>query len=425
MRRRLLPLGLAALLFNPVFAQYPDAPPARVPAPAVAPTAPLTLDAALRYAFAANPTLAAAAREVDALEAAIVQARARRNPEISAFVEDTRRATRTTTVQIDQPIELGGKRGARIDAAEQGRDAAAAGHDAARAELRAAVTAAFHELLAAQENLRLAQASVDLAQRAADVAARRVAAGKVSPVEETRARVAAAAARSEHAQAAGALATARQRLGANWGELSPRFRHAEGDLQALPALPAPADLERRLAASPAMRQARLEVGRRQALAAIERRRSTPDLTVSLGAQRNEELGLDQAILGVSMPIPVFDRNRGNLLEAQHRIGQARDALAARHTRLTSELMAARERLGVARTQTETMRRDILPGAQSALDAAIRGFEFGKFSFLDVLDAQRTLVDARAQSLRALLEAHRAAAEIERILGDAPAVANQP
>ncbi|MGK2926565.1 MAG: TolC family protein, partial [Lysobacterales bacterium] len=59
--------------------------------------------------------------------------------------------------------------------------------------------------------------------------------------------------------------------------------------------------------------------------------------------------------------------------------------------------------------------------QSAFDAATRGFELGKFSFLEVLDAQRTLFQAKTQHLRALAEGHRAAAEIERVLGNASSV----
>jgi cobalt-zinc-cadmium efflux system outer membrane protein len=383
------------------------------------PTAPLTLKAALELALGANPDLSAAGRELEALDATITQAQVRPNPEFSALIEDTRPATRTTTLQLNQPIELGGKRGARIEAAERGRDAASLELDAKRAEIRAAVTAAFFDVLVAQERLRLAQASVELAQRATAAAARRVTAGKVSPVEETRARVAEAGVRVEFAMAASEMTTARRRLAATWANPSPRFERAAGDPEALPPLPALADLNARLAASPSLLRAKIEVERRQALAKVERSRRVPDLTVSLGAKRNEELGLNQAIFGVSMPIPVFDRNQGNLLEALHRTDKARDQLSAAEIRLLNELAVAYERLSTARQETASLRRDVLPGAQSALDAATRGFELGKFSFLDVLDAQRTLFQARAQSLRALAEAHRSAAEIERILGDTP------
>lgn len=430
MRRRLLPLGLAALFFNPSFAQAVDtgrgdayetrnARALRAAEPRIAePIAPLTLTAALELALGANPDLSAAGRELDAVEATIIQAQVRPNPEIATSIEDTRRATRTTTLQLNQPIELGGKRAARIAAAERGRDAASAELDAKRAEIRAAVVAAFFDVLVAQERLRLAQASVELAQRVTLAASRRVTAGKVSPVEETRARVAEAGVRVELTLAASELASARKRLAGAWGNPAPRFERAEGNLEALPPLPALADLNSRLAASPNLLRARIEVERRQTLAEVERSRRVPDLTVSLGAKRDEALGRNQAILGVSIPIPVFDRNQGNLLEALRRTDKARDELSAAEIRLSNEMAAAYERLNTARQEVESLQRDILPGAQSAYDAATKGFELGKFSFLEVLDAQRTSFQAKSQYLRALAEAHRSAAEIQRILGEA-------
>ena len=102
-----------------------------------------------------------------------------------------------------------------------------------------------------------------------------------------------------------------------------------------------------------------------------------------------------------------------------RTDKARDEFAAAEARLGSDLAQAHERLHAARQEAQLLQREILPGAQSVYDAATKGFEYGKFNFLEVLDAQRTLLQAKSQTLRALSEAHRAAAEIERIIGDAP------
>ena len=425
MRTRLLPLGLAALFINPLFAQAvdvgrPDAYKHSAPtARATEPAAPLTLQAALALALNANADLSAAGHELEAVEATIMQAQVRPNPELAALMEDTRKATRTTTLQLNQAIELGGKRGARIDAAERGRDAASAERDAKRAEIRALVLAAFFDVLVAQERLRLAQDTVELAQRATSAASRRVTAGKVSPVEETKARVAEAGVRIELTLARSELVSARKRLAGTWGNPAPRFERAEGSLDALPPLPALAALNARLATSPNLQRAKIEVERRQALAELERSRRVPDMTVSLGAKRNEELGRNQAIFGVSIPLPIFNRNQGNVLEALRRTDKARDELSAAEIRLSNELSLAYERLNSARQEVEALQRDILPGAQSAYDAATKGFELGKFSFLEVLDAQRTFFQAKSQYLRALAEAHRSAAEIERILGEAP------
>jgi cobalt-zinc-cadmium efflux system outer membrane protein len=72
-----------------------------------------------------------------------------------------------------------------------------------------------------------------------------------------------------------------------------------------------------------------------------------------------------------------------------------------------------------------LQRDVLPGAKSAYDAATVGFENGKFNFLEVLDAQRTYFAAKSQYLKALAEAHRAAADIDRVLGESAPSATQP
>jgi cobalt-zinc-cadmium efflux system outer membrane protein len=387
------------------------------------PIGPLNLQGAIAMALQANPGLSSAAREQDATEAAIVQAGAWPNPTLDAQVEDLRRDNRTTTLQLSQPIELGGKRAARVTAAERARDQAASALAARRAEVRAATVTAFFEVLTAQERLRLAQDSVGLAQTGTRAAANRVAAGKVSPLEETRARVAEAGIRVELLQAEGTLRSARQQLAASWGNPSPRFTQVDGAVDQLPAMAPPQDVQGRLADAPVLRQARLEVERRRALSDLEQARRVPDLTVSLGAKRvpssEGEMGggrRNQVVLGLSVPLPIFDTNRGNVAEALSREEKARDDLAAAELQLGTDVAQATERLRSARATAQTLQRDALPGAESAYRAATKGFELGKFSFLEALDAQRTLFQVRAQYLLALADAHRAAGELDRLLG---------
>lgn len=419
MRSFVLSLGLAAISIQPLFAQAtPTWVAADAPAPLAAePAGPLSLDAAIALALRANPTLAAAAREVEAAQGGVLQAGLLPNPELAAQVEDTRRESRTSYLLLNQPIELGGKRAARVRAAEGAQEVAAAELATTRAGIRAGVVGAYFEVLIAQEGARLAAGSAELAQRASVAAAKRVAAGKVSPVEETRARVAEAGAAVERAQAESGLRTARSRLAAWWGNPTPRFERAEGapDLPTTPAAD-PATLAARLDAAPALRRAGAEAVRRQAAVEVERARRVPDLKLTLGVKRDEELGRDQAVIGVAMPLPLFDRNQGNLAEALARQDQARDALAAARVRLGVEATQAQERLETGRTEAEILAREALPGAQRALEAATKGFELGKFDFLLVLDAQRTLFQARSQHLRALAEAYRARAELDRLLG---------
>lgn len=424
---RRFPLPLAAAFFfcstSPGAALAQGAPPSIpvlpvsavpvVPAMAAAPS--LSLRQAIDIALAANPELAAARTEIEAVEGVRLQAGTRPNPELAYLIEDTRRDTRTTTVQVQQPIELGGQRAARIDAAERALDAARFELDARRLAVRAAVATAFFDLLALQDRARVAEDSLALAQRSSRAAGRRVAAGQVSPVEETKARVAEAGVRIELTQVGAEIVAARARLAYAMGRPLGAAR-PEGRLDDLPALP-PADAVRdRLDAAPGVRRAMLELERRRALAALERARRLSNVTVSVGTRRVEEAGRQQAVVGVSIPLPLFDRNQGNVLEAQRREDKAADELRAARALAEAEAEQALARLAAARDEARALASDVLPGAQSAFDAATKGFELGKFSFLEALDAQRTLLQARTQVLRALAEAQRAAFDLQRILG---------
>ncbi|RSZ60837.1 TolC family protein [Massilia atriviolacea] len=377
---------------------------------------PLLLAGALARVLQANPELRAGTLEIDAQAGAVMQAGAAPNPELATLVEDAREPTRTTTMQLNVPIELGGKRTARINAAQLGQDAANAELAVKRNAVLASARAAFYDLLAAQQRQHIANEALALADGALAAAAKRVLAGKNSPVDETRARIAASGVKVDLAQAGGELAGARHRLAALWGGTGRDIGRVEGRLDQLPAQAPLSRLMDQLNAAPAVRLAQIELARRQALSQVERTSRVPDLTVSIGAKRDRQAGRNQALFGLAIPLPLFDRNQGKLHEALQRSEKARVELDGARARLTGELAQAHEALAVAREQARLLNEDILPGAHSAYEAARTGFEYGKFNFIDVIDAQRTLLQARTQHLRALADAHRAAADIDSILG---------
>ena len=376
----------------------------------------LRLEVALGLAMGANPEISVALREQEATEGVRIQAGVRHNPYISSEIQDTRRNTQQITLQFNQEIELGNKRESRLALADILHTKATAELDALKATIHANTVNAFYEVLVAQERLALSKSSFEVANAAVNAATKRVNAGKSSPVEETKSNIAASSAKIELNQSNSQLNSARKRLSALWGNPSPVFEQAYGDVENIPLVPSFENLLALLENAPAIGIANLEVSARGGSTKLARSQSTPNITISAGIVHNQELGLNQAILGLSAPIPLFDRNQGNVQEAVSLQYKAQDELIALKTQLTTKLAGEHERLSVARLSAISLREEILPGAQNAFEAANKGFNAGKFNFLDVLDAQRTLFQAKSQYIQVLLDAHQAIAEIESILG---------
>ncbi|WP_043003976.1 TolC family protein [Comamonas testosteroni] len=393
---------------------------AQQPAPVTAAAAaPISLQAALALAMERNPGLRAAAQALAASEGALIQSRARPNPELAYSQEDTRRETRSMTLQWNQSIEIGGKREARMKAAEHGRELARAELEAAQAGLRADVRTAFANVLAGQQRVQLHQKTLEIASSARDAAAKRVQAGKVAPLEETKARVAESSAELALAQARSGLRVARQQLAALWGAQPAAFGSAVGELAQLPVLPDEGLMLQRLEHSPQMLRAQQAVFQARSVAELERAKRLPDPSVSLGMKRAQEVGRNQLVVGISVPLPILDSNRGNQLQALRLADKAEDELLATRQQMHALLQQQREQLQTSRAQAEQLAQQVLPAAESAYEVAAKGFALGKFSYLEVLDAQRTLAEARSLYLEQLVATHQAAADITRQLGDVP------
>ena len=217
------------------------------------PTGVLTLRQALALALLRNPELASAAWEVRAGEARTLQAGLLPNPEFEVEVENFAGSgefrgfdAAETTIALSQVIELGGKRLRRVRVAALERDVAAWDYEAKRVDVFTATTKAFVEVLSAQAKLALNEELVRLADQVLRTVAARVQAGQVTPIEETRARVALSTSRIALERAGRELQAARERLAAVWGSTRPLFERVEGALERIVAVPSAEQLARRI-----------------------------------------------------------------------------------------------------------------------------------------------------------------------------------
>ncbi|MGB3121899.1 MAG: TolC family protein [Verrucomicrobiales bacterium] len=383
----------------------------------------LTLLRALELALLHSPELVASSHTVWAAEGNAKQQGARPNPEIgldaSEFAGSGARQgfdAAETSVSLSQSFELGGKRAKRQRVARLEARLAGWDYEAKRMDILAETQKAFVDVLHAQGQLALVDSLLSVVEEMRKAAAERVKSGKVSLLEETKAGVEVASVRIARERARQELATARKRLAASWGGTAPVFTEAAGDLEITMDV-APLDkFSPLLGEIPEVARWNEEVALARESLALAKAERVPDLGVSAGISRFEEDGTTAGMLGVSVPLPLFDRNAGGILSAEHQATRAELEQHAAELRAMNDLVEAHSRLEMARMEALAIKTELLPGAQQAFDAAQAGYREGKFGQLEMLDTRRTLSEARSRYLEVLAAYHKAVADVERLTG---------
>lgn len=408
-------------------AYHPVAVPAEaqtVPPVIEEPTGTVTLRQLLGVALQRHPELVAFAFDIRAAEARALQAGFFSNPTISLEVEDVAgiRATAGVralemTLQVSQLVELGAKRVKRLRLASLERDLAAWDYETKRLAVLTDVTKAFVEAVAATERLTLMEELVRLAQQVHSTVAERIKAGKVSPVEDTRASVAVATAQLQAQQARNAVDAAHKRLAAAWGSTTPSFTQVQGALETTIEAPPPFErLTALLAQHPDVARWTTALAIRRAAVVVEESKAIPNLTVNGGVRYANDTTSLSFLTGLSLPLPLFDRNQGGILEARYRVSQADAQRQASAVRTHATLIEAYQTLNTAYHTIAILRHTILPATQQAFEATTEGYRQGKFAFLDIVDAQRALFTTRGNYLEALTTYHKAMADVEQLIG---------
>lgn len=382
----------------------------------------LTLEQALRRAGAVSPAQEAATAGILAASAQRRVAALRPNPSIVAETENVAgtgayRGVRSseTTVGLALPIELGGKRSARIAVAEAQSSRAALEAAIALADLRLSVAQAYGEAAAAQRRAVAAREQVAVASEALRAAQVRVKAGRASPFETQRADVgrisADGAAERAQRSAEAAMGNLERLIGGPAGALDePWFERVAGIGPQLPPEP-----EGSLAAA----AARSDLAAATAQVRLARSQSVPDVTFSASARRLEATNDTAAVFGLTIPLPLFQSGRAGVDVA---VAQRQQADARRRVALLDAAKAIATVQAEAANAAATARiaaGPALAGAREAARIARIGYREGKFGQLDLLDAERTLFETRQAAIDALAAFHDARARLERLTTPAP------
>jgi cobalt-zinc-cadmium efflux system outer membrane protein len=383
----------------------------------------LTLDDAVAAALSASPELAALEQQVRALEAASEQARLLPNPELQTEVENVAGSgsregdeAAESTLRLSQRLELGGKRAARSHAAASAVEAAAAELELRRRDLTASVKTAFAAALAAQQRVVLARDLEQLANDALRSVSTAVGAGATSAVEHDRAHLTVAKATGERLLRERQAVAARSALAATWGDAGATFGDLAGTLDTRIVLPPRDDF---LAAAggtshPAIARAEASIAKRAAAVSLERANRIPDVTVAAGGRHFNDDDDVAAVFSLSAPLPLFDRNQGQIAEAEARLAEAREERRSADVTLRTSLSAAYDHYVAADEQRALLEEQVLPAATRALETTTAAYRNGSFPYHEVVAARRTLYELRTERVDRLEERFTAAVELERL-----------
>jgi cobalt-zinc-cadmium efflux system outer membrane protein len=387
----------------------------------------LTLAEALAQAGAASPSTEAAGAGVRAAEAGRTVAGLRPNPSLAAESENVAGTgsyhgfnEAETTVTFEMPIELGGKRGARIGVADARTYRARLDAAIALADVRLQVTQLYVETVAAERRLAIAQDRLRIADEALRVARDRVTVGDVSPIDEQRASVQQINAQAEVERAARAVRVSRDNLGLLIGApITGALDQAWFDRAGGYGPEVMARSEDTLAFAAARADLRIA----DANVRLARSQRVPDLTVSAGARKISATNDTAAVIGVSVPLPFFNNGRASIAQASAERDQADARQRLAKLDAEQEIANARRDRDNALASVRASGPALAAAAEAARIARI-GYGQGKFDQLILLEAERTLAETRSATVDALAAYHDAEARLMRLTAPAPQLSGE-
>ena len=383
--------------------------------PGLASAQPLTLRQALTLARDSDVGLAASEARIEAASGALRQAGVSPNPSIGVEVENFPRSNLNTpfhrteaTLFYQRTVERGDKREARINASRADLEVVRLRRIVRGLDLFQSVETAWNEALAAEASVQIAADQLATVQAFQEEVRRRVEAARDPLFAGARVDTQVIQAQIALDQARLAADNARRALAAYWSNPSDQpldvseFEDTEAPLPALPAQSVDLGL--------------LEAVRETADAqiAVEQSRAVPDLTLRGGVRYLED-GRDLAfVVGGSIPIGVYDTNRGNIERAEaERLAADREIAAARLARVR-DTVRLQARIAAYAAEANRIEAEVLPKAEETVALVRDGFNRGGFSYIDVIDAQRALIEARTRRIEALKALHADRAVLNRL-----------
>lgn len=392
------------------------APPKKLPeAPAPAPAS-VGLPDLVGLTVERNPRLAQVGWAVETARGRAVQAGLYPNPNVSVTGNELGDRTGPggiwTTPMLSQEIVTANKLGLSRAAALKEVDQATLTVIAERYRIFTDVRQNFFEVVVLQRRAEVLKELVGLAEKSVENANNLLKAKEVASLDVVQLEVDLERYRADLDATEKTLPAAYRRMAASVGVSDLPYTTVVGDL----GTPLPDyDLDRLrayvLGIHPDLRSAQIGVERAQLVLRRAEVEPIPNLTLNAGYTRQNQNRSDDWDIGVGFPVPLWNRNQGNIRAAKAQVGEALNEVGRVENDLVNRLATSFAAYAAARKRAEKYKSAILPKAEQSYQLSLKAYQGGQFEYLRVLQAQRALAEARLEYLRSLGELWRAASEI--------------
>ena len=389
----------------------------------------LTLHEAIARSASANPELKAFEYVLSAQDGRTLQAGLKPNPELVVDIEDAlgtgeRRgfSGAQTTIALHQKFERGEAQ-ARIAAARAGHRALDAELHEKRLDVSAETARRFARILSDQARMQLMQEAINLAQQSLAAAQVRVQAAKAPEAELARAAAQLARAELDYEDSEHEWLTAKHQLAALWGASQPDFGSAIGSMENLPKLASFDQYSVRIDANPSVQKFKTEFALRQTELRLAEQRRKPAWELNAGVRRFEQGNDFAGVVGIRMPLTWNDHGQGQTATAQANLAKVDADRQATQVTLLAHLFSLYQELAHALHVIKKLDAEVLPRMRDALKQTEYAYARGRYSYLELLSAQRELLEISVAKIQAESDALRYAIEIDRVIGEVPGTAH--
>ncbi|WP_166154151.1 MULTISPECIES: TolC family protein [unclassified Neochlamydia] len=382
----------------------------------------LTLDEATQRALIYSPAVAIVETAWKVRQSEEYQASFLPNPLASVEIdkanligkEKKRARDRGFSCNLSQSIELGGKRHLRKQTAGLQTSLAFKEIEVTRLEVSCQVKKAFIEVAAAQEYLRFAQELQLSAQEVFFSTSAKVEGGKISSLKGKKAKLSVLTAHLALEKARNNFENSKKKLALIWGDSRPDFTSVDYNLLEITLVEDLAAFIAEQNDNIATKQWDLQIANADLLIASEKAQRIPNLVVTAGYVSSAEDG-EGLLLGFSMAIPIWDRNQGNISKAKHLLKQLYNKRNKDNLQARLQLEAEYAQLLTAYQEGLLYNNDVLPIALATFEGAKQEYLQGKNDYLELLEAQRTLLDVHDKYMHALVDYHQRKIELYRLV----------